>query len=165
MKNIFSLLKFADIFTLLNAVFGLTSIYFSIMGQFNPAAVFMLLAVLFDYIDGKMARFTGTSEFGRELDSLADIISFGISPIVFGFSQIKTTFAMIVFALFLICGILRLARHNIIKIKGFVGMPITMNGIIIPVIYFANVPVNYYPYIFLASAILMISSIKIRKVI
>ena len=110
MKNIFSLLKFADIFTLLNAVFGLTSIYFSIMRQFSPAAVFMLLAVLFDYIDGKMARFTRTSEFGRELDSLADIISFGISPIVFGFSQIKTTFAMIVFALFLICGILRLAR-------------------------------------------------------
>lgn len=165
MKDFFELLKVADTFTLLNALFGTFSMYASMMQRYTTAVVFILLSVVFDFLDGKVARKTKTNVFGRELDSLADIISFGAAPVVFGFSQIQTDLAKVAFVVFLLCGILRLARFNVMKMKDFMGMPITMNGIIIPLVYFANVPLSYYPYIFFVLAVLMVLPVKIKKVI
>ena len=112
--------------------------------------------------------------FGKELDSLADTVSFGVAPAIFGFSlmqsssnlhQLRITFGIIAFTIFLFCGILRLARYNIMDMKGtFQGMPITLNGIIIPLAYFLNVPIKFYPYIYISLGILMVSSIRIKKV-
>lgn len=172
--RILNLLKFADIFTLLNVALGLVSIVFSINDNFDYAAYLLLAAVVFDYLDGKIAKFLRQqSVFGRELDSLADTVSFGVAPAIFGFSlmqfasnvkQLQVTFGIIAFTIFLFCGILRLARYNIMELKGsFQGMPITLNGIIIPLSYFLDTPIRFYPYIYLVLGIFMVSSFRIKK--
>ncbi|MAG91347.1 CDP-diacylglycerol--serine O-phosphatidyltransferase [Candidatus Woesearchaeota archaeon] len=170
----YKLLKFADLFTLLNVATGLVSIVLSITNHFNLAATMLLIAVIFDYLDGKIAKsMHQQNSFGKELDSLADTVSFGIAPAIFGFSfmqfatnleQFQLTFGIIAFTIFLFCGILRLARYNIMDLKGvYQGMPITLNGIIIPVVYFLGTPIKFYPYIYLLLGILMISSLRIKK--
>ena len=173
--RIHKLLKLADIFTLFNVALGLVSIVFSINNNFRYAAFVLLIAVAFDYLDGKIAKsMHQQNTFGKELDSLADTVSFGVAPAIFGFSlmqsssnlhQLRITFGIIAFTIFLFCGILRLARYNIMDMKGtFQGMPITLNGIIIPLTYFLNVPIKFYPYIYISLGILMVSSIRIKKV-
>ena len=163
------LLKFADVFTLTNVIFGIISILFAIKGWFNTASIMLLLAVVSDYFDGKIAKVMNQqNEFGRELDSLADTISFGVAPAIFGFSLIQTPLAIISFTVFLFCGILRLARYNIMNLQGaFQGMPITMNGIIIPIAYLFrnsfNIEIKFLPYLYLILGILMVSSFKVKK--
>jgi len=178
--RIFNLIKFADIFTLINVALGLVSIVFAIGGNFKYAAYLMLIAVVFDFLDGKIAKsMRQESSFGKELDSLADTVSFGVAPAIFGFSlmqvtygikQLQITLGIIAFTIFLFCGILRLARFNIMDSKGvFRGMPITLNGIIIPIVYFIgsryyeHTYIRFFPYLYLFLAILMVSSLRIKK--
>ncbi len=172
----FKLMKFADFFTLFNVALGLVSIVFSINNNFKYAAIVLFIAVLFDYLDGKIAKaMKQQNVFGKELDSLADTVSFGVAPAIFGFSLMQTAsslkqfqmaFGIVAFTIFLFCGILRLARYNIMDMKGsYQGMPITLNGIIIPLIYFMNVHVQFYPYVYLALGILMVSSLRIKKML
>jgi len=163
--KISKLIKFADIFTLANVIFGLLAILFVINENYIFAIISLFLAVIADYTDGKIAKkLKQENIFGRELDSLADTISFGVAPAIFGFSLIQTPLAIASFTIFLFCGILRLAKYNIMNIKdSYAGMPITLNGIIIPLIYLAKVPFEYYPYIYILLGILMISSLKFKK--
>lgn len=160
------LIKFADVFTLTNVAFGIISILFAIKGWYNTAAIMLVLAAISDYFDGKLAKITGQqNNFGRELDSLADTVSFGVAPAIFGFMLIQTPLAVISFTIFLFCGILRLARYNIMNFKdSFQGMPITLNGIIIPLVYFLDAPIKFYPYIYLVLGVLMVSSLRIKKI-
>lgn len=163
--NILRKLNLADFTTLMNAASGLLAVFYSITGKFATAAVFILIAVVLDFLDGRIARrFRQSSGLGKELDSLADTISFGVAPAVFGFMlSEKGTLITAIVIIFVLCGILRLARFNIANIKHFEGMPITVNGILFPLIYFINVPVCYFQYIYLLSAIAMISTFKIKK--
>ena len=163
--RISKLIKFADIFTLANVIFGLLAILFIINENYIFAISSLFLAVIADYLDGRLARkLKQENTFGKELDSLADTISFGVAPAIFGFSLIQTPLAIASFTIFLFCGILRLARYNIMNIQdGYAGMPITLNGIIIPLVYIMKVPFEYYPYIYILLGILMISSLRIRK--
>jgi len=164
--RISSLIKVADIFTLINILFGLVAIFFAIRGDYTFAIISLLLAVVADYLDGKIARkLNQQNVFGKELDSLADTISFGVAPAIFGFSLIQTPLAIVAFTIFLFCSVLRLARYNIMQAKeSFEGMPITLNGIIIPGIFLFNVPVNFYPYIYIVLGILMVSSFSFKKI-
>jgi len=159
------LLQLPDLFTFLNIFMGLFAILLIIREEYFFAVIALLFAVAFDYLDGKIARLLKQErEFGKQLDSLADTISFGVAPAIFGFSLIQTNFAIIVFALFLFAGVLRLARYNIMEFSGeFAGMPITVNGMIIPLIYLLKVPADVYPYIYLFLAILMVSPLRIKK--
>ena len=160
------LIRLPDYFTLLNAVSGLLSILFSISEKYITALIFILVAVVMDFLDGKMARFVNRdNRFGKELDSLADIVSFGVAPAVFAFMHTRTLFAVVSFAVFLLAGILRLARYNSVKPSAFFsGMPITLNGVIIPAAFFLEVPLSYYPFVFLALAVLMLVPVKIRRI-
>ncbi len=160
------LIKFADVFTLTNVIFGIISVLFAIKGWYNTACLMMVLAVVSDYFDGKIAKIMGQqNDFGKELDSLADTVSFGVAPAIFGFTLIQTPLAIISFTVFLFCGILRLARYNIMNLKGaFQGMPITMNGLLIPAAYFIDTPIKFYPYLYLVLGILMVSSVRIKKI-
>jgi CDP-diacylglycerol--serine O-phosphatidyltransferase len=159
------LVKLPDLFTLLNIFMGLFAILLIIKREYFFSVIAMLFAVGFDYLDGKVARLISREgEFGKQLDSLADTISFGVAPTIFGFSLIQSNFAILIFALFLFSGVLRLARYNIMEFTGdFAGMPITVNGMVIPLIYFLHVPVVAYPYIYLFLAILMVSPLRVKK--
>ncbi len=164
--RISNLLKIADVFTLANVIFGLTAIFFAIKKNYTYVVISLFLAVIADYLDGRLAKkLKQQNIFGKELDSLADTISFGVAPTIFGFSLIQTPLAIVSFTIFLFCGVLRLARYNIMNIKdSFAGMPITLNGVIIPALFIFKVPLDFYPYIYIILGILMISSIRFRKI-
>ncbi len=111
---------------------GFYSIIATTDGNFETAAWFILLAAIFDGLDGKVARLTGTSsKFGVELDSLADVISFGVAPGVLLYVWALRPFGKwgwLAAFLYVICGALRLARFNVqvstVESKRFIGMPI-----------------------------------------
>ena len=170
--NIYKLLKVADFVTLANAVSGLIAIIAAVYGRFNLAAALILLAVVFDALDGRVARFSKKSnELGKQLDSLADIVSFGVAPAVIGYMLgLRSWYGIAALSFYLICGVLRLARFNITdpkKIKGFEGVPITVGGVTIALLvfvigYFPNL-LQYMPIVYVLFGFLMISSIPIKK--
>ncbi len=128
-KGIFIL---PNIFTSLNILCGFYAVIASINGDFVSAAVSILIAAVFDTMDGKVARATHTtSRFGVEYDSLADVISFGMAPGITMYLWALQSLGRIGWLaafLFAICGALRLARFNTqvgsISSEYFVGLPI-----------------------------------------
>jgi len=123
------------LFTLGNAFFGFCSVILSAQGNLFAAAYFIFLGALMDALDGRVARFIGcSSDFGVQLDSLGDVISFCLAPAVLTyFWQLKQLgfIGTIFCALFLLAGIIRLARFNLICEKQtifFLGLPSTMAG-------------------------------------
>lgn len=118
--------------TLCGMFFGFYAIIWSMQGNFTRAAWAIILASIFDAMDGWVARFTNsTSKFGVELDSLSDSIAFGVAPAVLLYQWSLSPFRNIGWAvafLFVACGAMRLARFNIqmggTERKSFTGMPI-----------------------------------------
>jgi CDP-diacylglycerol--serine O-phosphatidyltransferase len=122
-----------SLFTVGNIFMGFWAIIKVVRGA-RPAesALFIGICIVLDVLDGRIARYTGTtSEFGGELDSLADVISFGVAPAIlvysWGFSSIPRVGWLVCF-LFVMCGTMRLARFNVqrhaVDGRYFVGMPI-----------------------------------------
>lgn len=111
---------------------GFYVIILSADGNFERAAWFILVSGILDGLDGKVARLTGTtSKFGVELDSLADLVAFGVAPGVLMYTWALRGFGKLGWLaafLFVVCGALRLARFNIqvntVESKRFVGLPI-----------------------------------------
>jgi len=164
-KTKIKVLRPANIVTFLNAALGLLSIFYSIKLELKTAALLMIAAVVADYFDGKIAKWTrDPSTLGLELDSLADTISFGVAPVVFGYMINDSTPAIIIYTLFVISGITRLAKFNIQETRGYwFGLPITNNGWIIPLFFFIKLAPKYLPIVFLVLAILMTSKFRIKK--
>lgn len=165
-ESLLQTVKIPDIFSLFNAAAGLASIFFSSVGRLKLAAVFLIIAVIFDYLDGKMARLLEIKrEFGRQMDSLCDIVSFGVAPVVFGLQIVDgTAWNYLILIAFVLCGILRLARFNALgDMPYYVGVPITTWGYVIPLFFFAKLPSAYFPWLYLLMAVLMVSPIKIPK--
>ncbi len=157
----------ANIVTLLNLASGMTSIYLSTLGMFVESAIMILIAVFFDFIDGRVARMLSVeSDIGAELDSLSDLVSFGVAPAILVYNQFPQILIMILGILFVMSGAYRLARFNSIRkeIKGFVGMPITINGFIFPILFFASATLNIYYAVLLVSTFMMISTLRFKKI-
>jgi len=168
--NILRIVKLADLFTAGNLCCGVMSIFTSANRQFDVAAVFMLLAVLMDTLDGKVAKLMRqTNVFGKQLDSLADLISFGVAPAVLYFSLRQPGVGIVlILVLFTVCGMLRLARYNISEGEGFEGMPITVNGFIFPLFYLLYIywpqTLTVWPALFATLSVLMVSSLRFNRV-
>ena len=166
------ILNLPDIITFLNLLSGLTSIYFSIRSLFHLSSIMIIIAIIMDYLDGKTAKFLHEkTKFGKEIDSMADLISFSVAPGIFGYFYFSLTsanslFLLIAISFSILCGLIRLARYNVTNYsKGFIGMPITMNGVIILLAYFISLESAILPYIYILSGILMISPIKIKRIL
>ena len=160
------LLKPADYVTLLNATSGVLSICFTLQGNYTYAICLILAAIVFDFLDGKVARAFGSSKIGHDLDSLADTISFGVAPAVFLMGLVEGQLAIVAAVLLTLCGILRLARFNVLPVKnGYEGIPIPLPSIAFAIYYFAGAPLEYLPYLYIVGAGLMILIIKIKKII
>ena len=154
----FSLIRefhLADWFTLGNAVAGVGAI-FSVMTYLQAgdvdhvllACALIPLALIFDVLDGRVARWRQThSALGRELDSLADVVSFGVAPAALAFAAgIDGGWDAIVLAYFVCCGVSRLARYNVTaetlaagsdKVAYFEGTPIPTSVVLTAVLAFA----------------------------
>src|SRR5215470_3539165 len=120
------------LFTVGNLFCGYLSVWRSIQGAFEAAAILIIAAAVLDALDGRVARLTGsTSKFGEEYDSLADLVSFGVAPAVLAHSWGLSDFSRLGWMasfLFVVCGSMRLARFNIqthiVDKRYFVGLPI-----------------------------------------
>ncbi len=120
------------LFTVGNLFCGYLSIWCSIRGTFETAALLIIAAAVLDMLDGRIARLTNSSsKFGEEYDSLADLVSFGVAPAVLAYSWGLSDFHRLGWMasfLFVVCGSMRLARFNIqtkvVDKRYFVGLPI-----------------------------------------
>ena len=137
-----------NILTLAGVCLWISSIKFSIDGNFNLAVTLILFAAILDALDGRIARLIkGTSEFGKELDSLTDFVSFGIAPVFILYFWELQNYGKLGWAIALIysvCCVLRLARFNINSNQEpswrdnfFEGVPSPAGGILVlsPLIY------------------------------
>jgi CDP-diacylglycerol---serine O-phosphatidyltransferase len=141
---------FPSFFTLMNLLSGFLSVIYASQGNFVSAAWLIVLAGFFDALDGMMARLANaTSQFGVELDSLSDVVSFGLASSFliyqFGLYQLGLL-GVILSALPVICGAIRLARFNVTasaEKKGyFTGLPIPVQAayIVAFILTFGNSP-------------------------
>lgn len=163
--NIIKALKLADYITLGNLVSGSLSIFSSMSGHSTLAALLLFAAALFDFFDGRIARLTKTDNLlGKYLDSLSDLVSFGVAPAVFGYGLgLQAWYALVIFGVFICCGALRLARFMITESKDFEGLPIT-HTFLYGVLYFIVPFNNYMILVYLLSSVLMIGTFKIKKI-
>ncbi len=168
-----------NILTLGGVCLGISSIKFSIDGNFNLAVTLILLAAILDALDGRVARLIkGTSEFGKELDSLTDFVSFGIAPVLILYFWELNNYGKLGWAIALIysvCCVLRLARFNLTKNENdqewknnfFEGIPSPAGGLLIlmPLIYeLSNLNYNlnikgFSPFLTILIAFLLVSKI------
>tara|TARA_Y100000817_G_scaffold206367_1_gene161837 strand:+ start:1725 stop:2507 length:783 start_codon:yes stop_codon:yes gene_type:complete len=165
--------------TLIGVCLGISSIKFALDGNYGLSVIFLLFAALLDGLDGRIARLIdGTSEFGKELDSLTDFVSFGIAPALILFFWELKNYGKIGWAItliFSVCCVLRLARFNLTKIQKeeewkvnyFEGIPSPAGGILVlmPLIFELssfNIGFevkNLTPYLAIIISILLISKI------
>ncbi|MGO4370937.1 CDP-diacylglycerol--serine O-phosphatidyltransferase [Paenibacillus sp. 2TAB19] len=162
-KSIPSLLTVGNLFL------GVIAIILVFNEKPDTAAMMVLIAMLLDGVDGRVARaLNAQSEFGKELDSLSDVISFGVAPAfimyVVAFQDLSPALAWIVTALFPICGALRLARFNVIASSPgyFIGLPIPAAGGVLATLalFKDDIAVSILLASTLALALLMVSTIK-----
>ena len=172
--NIRSYTSIADLVSIANASSGFLSIVMISMGNYLLAAKFMLLAVIFDAMDGWVARKLNREDecgFGKNIDSLSDIISFGVAPAMLLYSTSINFgipyFSIIVALLIVICGILRLSRFNVItdsSDKHFIGLPIPSTALILGSFYLSGFfNSDLALIIMILVSLLMISTVKYPK--
>jgi CDP-diacylglycerol---serine O-phosphatidyltransferase len=168
-----------NILTLGGVCLGISSIKFSIDGNYSLAVTLILFAAILDALDGRIARLIkGTSEFGKELDSLTDFVSFGIAPVFVLYFWDLNKYGKLGWAITLVysvCCVLRLARFNLTKVEEFQewknnffeGIPSPAGGLLIlmPLIYdltnlnFGVDVKNLTPYLTIIVAVLLVSKI------
>ncbi len=147
--------RLADFFTLGNAACGVAAVLCAILyaeerspAYFHGAAALVLGALILDILDGRIARWRKvSSSLGRELDSLADVISFGVAPATLGFAAgLRGGWDWVVLTYFVCCGVSRLARFNVTaeklskgkgKVAYFEGTPIPTSIVLVGVLAFA----------------------------
>ena len=163
-----------NLFTASSIFVGVISIVEASKGHFVLSAWLVLLALIFDGLDGRVARMTNTtSQFGVEFDSLADIISFGIAPAMLLYFYVGHEFGrfgILVSALYVIFGAIRLARFNISTAKTdpnvFIGLPIPTAAVFVSmwVLLFNKYTLLDYSiallFLALGVAILMVSNFR-----
>jgi CDP-diacylglycerol--serine O-phosphatidyltransferase len=160
-----------NMFTLANLFFGFLSLIMIMDGKISLAALMIILAVLLDSLDGKVARkFSVSSDFGKQLDSLCDLVSFGVAPAILVYEVFLQEhlgyFGLLIAAAFALCGAVRLARFNVLNITThFVGVPITFAGgfVALLMLFYKSVPWGVYPVILIILAFLMVSTFRVPK--
>ena len=177
-----------NMLTLIGVCIGLTSIRFALDGKFEFAIIAIIFAALIDGLDGRIARLIkGTSKVGKELDSLTDMISFGVAPaFIMYFWKLNTLgrFGWLVCLIYVICVALRLARFNVNSNQEpswrdnfFEGVPSPAGGIlvltplIVSITNFDYISLNYniiVPTFFIITSLLLISkfpSYSFKKIV
>ncbi|AZN38455.1 CDP-diacylglycerol--serine O-phosphatidyltransferase [Paenibacillus albus] len=160
-----------SLFTVANLFLGIVAIILIFPENAKPevAAMMVIIAMLMDGVDGRVARaLNAQSEFGKELDSLSDVISFGVAPAFImysvAFQELNPAPAWIITALFPICGALRLARFNVVSgMPGyFIGLPIPAAGGVLATLalFHKDISVSVLMISTLVLSFLMVSTVR-----
>ncbi|MDY0410325.1 CDP-diacylglycerol--serine O-phosphatidyltransferase [Virgibacillus soli] len=162
--------QMANFITLINLSFGAVAIITLLKGFVHMSILFIFLAALFDRFDGMVARkYNIESDFGKELDSLCDMVSFGVAPAMLIYQTSLDSIPGVGLSLviiFILCGAVRLARYNVKEFDGaFYGIPITAAGVILTfcALFAEHLPILFYAILTTILAILMVSNIRIQK--
>ena len=172
-----SFIAISDGISLMNMICGFISIILAINHEFSLSAILMIVAIMFDSVDGWVARKINRNDelkFGKNIDSLSDAISFGAAPATFLYTLSETIpnnisiLSILVSLLMVVCGILRLTRYNVIadhiETQDFIGFPIPGIAIILATYYLSGLFNLYIALPLLAiTSLLMISNVKYPK--
>lgn len=163
MTGIFRLIRTPDVVSILNAALGFGSIIMAAQGRYVLSAVLIFLALAADGLDGILARKAGDGPLGTQIDSLADVISFGAAPAFLAWAAFGSIFSLLG-AVYLACGILRLARFNVSPKSGdvFSGIPIPGAGAMVAASIFLDGP-PLTAILMVLTSVLMISTIPYPK--
>lgn len=171
-RRIHHLVELPDYVTLAGVAAAIVSMLAAIEHRFALAALLLLAATACDLADGKVARAVGRRnwQFGAALDALSDAVAFGAAPAVFGYCLgLDGPIAVCALVAFAVAALLRLARFLALPYSAseFTGMPVTYNGVFVPVAYFALQAFAAEPAIvpaltalYLGLAALMVSTIR-----
>ena len=167
------------ILTYIGITLAVCGIIFSFLGNISNAMICLIFSGICDLFDGKMARLCKRDEqekeFGKQIDSLADVFLFLALPCVLGVELLKALplYFNSVFVIYVICGVIRLAWFNILAssdehVKYFIGMPVAYIALVLPIIYSVGLIFKFnlslvYFFIYLLFAILFIINVKISK--
>ncbi|MBU8905594.1 CDP-diacylglycerol--serine O-phosphatidyltransferase [Desertibacillus haloalkaliphilus] len=161
----------ANLLTIINLSLGSFALVFIIQGELRTSLLLITLAAFFDRLDGMVARKLNiTSDLGKQLDSLCDIISFGVAPSLLLYQAVLSEFGFagaFFTIIFIACGAIRLARFNVSESPGFfIGLPITAAGCLLTVsfLFVSLLPSYVFMFFILILSLLMISTLKVRKV-
>ena len=161
--------------TSMNLLCGYLAVVMTSQGEFLAAGWLIMLANIFDILDGRLARLTSVeSRFGAELDSLADLVSFGVAPAFLVYTRYlehDRIFGLVITGLFVLCGALRLARFNVTppaKHDVFQGLPIpagagilaTMTIFELQFFNFMRIPAMVIPFVVVVTSFLMVSTVE-----
>ena len=140
--RLINFIELPDLVTMLGIVSGLLAIHQSSIGNFPFSFILLMFCVVCDHFDGKVAHWLGKTHrpFGEALDSLGDTVSFLLAPALVGYYLgFNRALELALLGLFLLTGILRLARFNSIKELEHktIGMAVTYNGVIFPLFFLA----------------------------
>lgn len=157
--------------TMCNLMCGFIALVCVTQGWFREASALVLLAAVCDSLDGRIARRgNASSDMGKELDSLCDVVSFGAVPALLVyiqfFSQQMSLVALLAALFYVVCGAYRLARFNISNHTDyFVGIPITLAGIVTALLAWigSGLPGEVMIAVLLVLGYLMVSTIKVPK--
>ncbi|MBR7118425.1 MAG: CDP-diacylglycerol--serine O-phosphatidyltransferase [Helicobacteraceae bacterium] len=164
-----------NLFTATSAFLGVLSIIYASKGRIEFACWLVIISMIFDGLDGRVARITNTaSKFGVEFDSLCDVIAFGCAPAIllyFSIGQYYDRFGAMVSCLFVVFGAIRLARFNIVTSneisKYFIGLPIPSAAIFVATMIVLKIRYDlfkeYSMYLLIAAflvGILMVSNVR-----
>ena len=172
-----SFFAISDGISLMNMLCGFISILLGINHNFEASAIMMIIAIMFDSVDGWVARKINRNDefkFGQNIDSLSDAISFGVAPAVFLYTISTTiphslsTLPIIISLLIVACGVLRLTRYNAIadyiQTRDFIGFPIPGIAIILATFYLSGLFNIYVALILMIIvSLLMISNVRYPK--
>ena len=144
--------NYANAITLLNLTMGCFSIFFILESKPFLAASFIIIAALLDRFDGTLARKSGmVTDLGKELDSLSDLVSFGVAPaMLLWFLALSNIliYGKIVAIIYILAGAFRLARFNVTEFKGvYIGVPITIAGGLLAITALITMKYNLNPYL------------------
>lgn len=175
--------NYTVILTYLGLSSGVIGIMSAIEGKTTLAIICLMLSGFFDLFDGLVARTkertTAEKRFGIQIDSLSDLICFGVLPAVIGYAVgMKEWYFYFILVLYVLCGLIRLAYFNVTEElrqdettetrKEYEGLPITTAALIMPIVYTFNALLKEHFYllyagVMLLTAISFISKFKIKK--
>lgn len=177
--NIKEYMALPDIISLLNGSFGFLAIIMITKGELNLASMFILIAVIFDSLDGWVARKSKRVDqfgFGKNIDSICDVISFGVAPGMLLYTASTSYFIpyinILVALLIVLCGILRLSRFNVQTDSSpnlgegkFIGLPIPTTALILGSYYLSGIfNIEWALIMMTVVSILMISTVEYPKI-
>ncbi|WP_455645821.1 CDP-diacylglycerol--serine O-phosphatidyltransferase [Methanosphaera sp.] len=175
-SNILKMITIADVASMANAVCGLLAIFAIFMGKSVLCAQLLLLAVIFDSIDGTLARKFNNNNpmntiFGENIDSLADVISFGVAPAVILYTLSGSYWIVVPCIIVLLCGVLRLTRYNTMLVdqvgptKTFIGLPIPVTSFLLSGLLLSSITNSLLiSILIIIVSILMVSEVPYPKI-